>query len=97
MAQLGYISHDQFPADLCVRHTIAGENVGAAYGNPRDAIPFLHSTMLKEGPCIHQPCSLGEFAAHGHYTNLVNPQYTRLGIGIYSKNGITWLTEDFVR
>ena len=96
MARLGELAHDQFPADVCVRHGWAGENVGVAYGDPTQAVRTLHTMMMDEGPCPHKGCPGDEFEAHGHYLNLVNSHFKRLGIGLYVKDGSLWLTENFV-
>jgi hypothetical protein len=94
MAEQGILSHDQFPADICIPHTIAAENVGVYFGR-HDAVFLIHHAMMSEGPCPDPSCPGKEREAHGHYLNLVNPLFRRVGIGIYIHNGITWLTEDF--
>lgn len=95
MAARGFISHDQFPADICMSHTDAGENVGEVDGYPPEGTLLLNQEMLAEGPCPDTGCPNGEEEVHGHYMNIVNPIYTRVGIGIFVQDGITWLTEDF--
>ena len=95
MMREGAISHDQFPQDVCVPYRLTGENVGAAGGRPRYALLRLHHIMMSEGPCPRRGCPNGEFYQHDHYTNLVNPAFRRVGIGIVVSNGRTWLTEDF--
>ncbi len=45
----------------------------------------LHQQMMNEGPTA------------GHYQNIMNRTFTKVGIGLYYSNGILWLTEDFVR
>jgi hypothetical protein len=52
--------------------------------------------MMNEGPCPHKGCPKGELAAHGHYLNLINPTFTRVGIGLTVQGSSVWLTEDFV-
>src|SRR5262249_1268041 len=42
MAQVGQLSHDQFPQDICIPWTTAGENVGVATGSESSAIQILH-------------------------------------------------------
>ncbi len=96
MSEEGHISHDEFPANVCVKYQAVGENVAQAYGNPYDAVLLLHRLMHDEGPCPHQPCTEEELETHGHYLNHVSPYYTHVGIGIYhDAYGVTWLTEDF--
>jgi uncharacterized protein YkwD len=95
MAHMGAISHDQFPADVCLPHTAAGENVGVASGDPAAAVLWIHHSMMNEGPCPHTGCPGAELEQHGHYLNLLNPAYRHVGIGIVVQNEITWLTEDF--
>jgi uncharacterized protein YkwD len=43
--------------------------------------------MIDEGP--------GQGEAHGHYTNMMNPELTRLGVGLLEVNGQLYLTNDF--
>jgi hypothetical protein len=95
MASAGFILHDQFPADVCSTHELAAENVGEGLGMPDAAVLALHCAMMQEGPCPHRTCTLRDFAAHGHYLNLVSSSYRRVGIGIFVRAGTTWLTEDF--
>ncbi|HZU13314.1 MAG TPA: CAP domain-containing protein [Chloroflexota bacterium] len=96
MAQEGYISHDQFPGDVCVPYHLMAENVGVASGDPAAAVLWLQKDMMAEGPCPHHGCPRGEFEQHGHYLNLINPAYKQIGIGVVESGGETWLTEDFV-
>lgn len=95
MAVTNSMTHDQFPADICVTHVFAGENIGVAAGDPLTAVLSLNTTMMDEGACPTKNCPGNEFADHGHYMNLVNPGYTRIGIGIVVTNGSVWLTENF--
>jgi uncharacterized protein YkwD len=96
MALRGQISHDQFPADICVPHTWAAENVGEdPQSSISTAVLELHRLMMDEGPCTTSGCTGAAYEQHGHYINLVNPRYKHVGIGIVVKNGATWLTEDF--
>jgi|SRR3984893_6572044 uncharacterized protein YkwD len=85
MAQVGQISHDQFPQDICIPWSAAGENVGMATGNESAAIQGLHQQMMNEGP------------SGGHYQNIMSTTFTMVGIGLYYVNGALWLTEDFVK
>jgi len=85
MQQVGQISHDQFPQDICIPWSAAGENVGEAGGSESQAIQSLHQQMMNEGP------------SGGHYQNIMSRQFTTIGIGLFHANGVLWLTEDFVR
>jgi len=85
MQQIGQISHDQFPQDICIPWSAAGENVGEAGGSESQAIQSLHQQMMNEGP------------SGGHYQNIMSSQFTTIGIGLYYVNGVLWLTEDFVK
>jgi hypothetical protein len=96
MSKVGAISHDQFPGDICAPHVIEGENVGMARGSPSTALLSLDRAMMAEGACPHRSCPGTEFEAHGHYVNLINPGYTRVGFGVYFAGDVTWLTEDFI-
>ena len=70
--------------------------MGEASGAPASALLALHRTMTAEGPCPRSACTLQQYENHGHYMNLMNRAFQRVGIGIYVRDGITWLTEDFV-
>jgi len=94
MAALNAISHDQFPADICVNHQMSGENVGMASGAPGDALPTLNQMMLAEGPCPGS-CSSSAWMQHGHYLNLMSATFHHVGLGVFVRDGQTWLTEDF--
>jgi hypothetical protein len=85
MQQVGQISHDQFPQDMCISWSAAGENVGESSGSESQEIQPLYRRMMNEGP------------AGGHYQNTMRNQFTTIGIGLYYINGVLWLIEDFVR
>lgn len=85
MEQVGQISHDQFPQDICIPWSAAGENVGEASGSESTAIQVLHQQMMSEGP------------SGGHYQNIMSTTFTTIGIGLYYSGGTLWLTEDFVK
>lgn len=57
-----------------------GENVGVATDNVGDVVATLHSAFM---------------ASPGHYRNIANPDYDRVGIGIAMFNGRTYVTERF--
>lgn len=89
MAAEGFISHDQFPADVCIPYTTgAGENVGQ-YGMTSEwsDLVGINNLMLSE------PWSPG--CTGNHACNLRSTQYTTIGIGIYYTTSGAWLTEDF--
>ena len=76
----------------------AGENQGDPHGWPllvqndpaanRIAqIDDIQKVMFAEGP--------GAGAAHGHYMNIMNPKYRRIGIGFVDVGGKLYLTNDF--
>jgi uncharacterized protein YkwD len=91
MAQIGYISHDQFPGDVCGIWTAAGENVGeAGYGNELTDIRVIDQAMMSE------PHDLATCAAESnHACNIINPAFHQIGIGLDESASQTWLTEDF--
>jgi hypothetical protein len=55
--------------------------------NELDQIDSIQLAMFNEGP--------GTGEAHGHYTNMMNAQYRRLGVGLLEVNGQLYLTNDF--
>jgi uncharacterized protein YkwD len=85
MEQQGQISHDQFPQDICISWSAAGENVGEAGGSEGSAIQALHQQMMAEGP------------SGGHYRNIMSTTFTTIGIGLFYVNNTLWLTEDFIK
>jgi uncharacterized protein YkwD len=88
MSQAGGISHDQFPADICVSVRAAGENVGEAGGySITGALDVIHSEMMAEpiGPGIQN-----------HHTSIVSPSFTQVGIGVVTSGGYTYMCVDFL-
>jgi Cysteine-rich secretory protein family len=75
----------------------AGENQGDPNGwyvmsqdptqNELQQIDDIQKAMFNEGP--------GSGEAHGHYTNMMNGAYKRLGVGLLEVNGKLYLTNDF--
>ncbi|HEY8685379.1 MAG TPA: hypothetical protein VIO57_07220, partial [Chloroflexota bacterium] len=91
MSQVGSISHDQFPADICIPYQTAGENVGeSASGNELTDLQNLDNLMMSEP---HDPTTCSTTVNHA--CNTINPKFTQVGIGIYYINNTTWLSEDF--
>ena len=98
MARSGAIWHvsarfrrASFPNSICVHFLHAGENVGeSSDGNPMLDLRTLDTLMMAE-PHGTTVCA----ATVNHACNLLNPKFRQVGIGVYSSNGTTWLTEDF--
>lgn len=76
----------------------AGENQGDPHGWPvlvpndptqnRNAqIDDIQKVMFAEGPGAGEP--------HGHYMNIMNPKFRRIGIGFVDVGGQLYLTNDF--
>ena len=76
----------------------AGENQGDPHGwpvlvqndpaaNRKAQIDDIQKVMFAEGP--------GAGAAHGHYMNLMNPKFRRIGVGLVDVGGKLYLTNDF--
>jgi uncharacterized protein YkwD len=84
MAQTGTLAHDQFPADICLTFSSAGENICEWPGDEATAIANCHQAMMAEGP------------SGGHYQNIMNPRFTTIGLGLVEYNGVLWLTEDMI-
>jgi len=92
MAAMNAISHDQFPADVCIPWSSVGENVGmsqsfGAGGTELTDLRTIDQQMMSEP---HPPGCTGN-----HACNILNPGYHTVGIGIDYVNNTTWLTEDF--
>jgi hypothetical protein len=76
----------------------AGENQGDPNGwrvlstnpttNEMMQIQQILAAMFAEGPA-------GDAGDHGHYLNIMNPNFTRLGVGLVEVNGKLYLTNDF--
>ena len=75
----------------------AGENQGDPNGwnpisgdkttNELDQIDAIQKVMFDEGP--------GDGEAHGHYENIMNPEFTRVGVGLLEVGDKLYLTNDF--
>lgn len=75
----------------------AAENQGDPHGwpvlSPDPAkntllqIDEIQKAMFDEGP--------GPGDAHGHYRNMMNPKFRRIGIGLHTVSGRLYLTNDF--
>ena len=76
----------------------AGENQGDPHGwpvlvqndpaaNRRAQVDDIQKVMFAEGP--------GAGAAHGHYMNMMNPKFRRIGVGLVDVGGKLYLTNDF--
>jgi len=50
-------------------------------------IADIQKAMFDEGP--------GPGAAHGHYMNMMNPLFRKVGIGLVMVNSELYLTNDF--
>jgi uncharacterized protein YkwD len=77
--------------------TQAGENQGDPNGwrvlssdptsNEMSQIDQIQQSMYAEGP--------GTGQAHGHYNNIMNGQFARIGVGLLEVAGKLYLTNDF--
>ena len=85
MAEKQALSH-QFPGEAVLRDRLgaAGLRFDAAAENVADAASAdeAHNALMHSPP---------------HRTNLLNPKYNRLGIGVAEKNGQLYVVEDFAR
>jgi uncharacterized protein YkwD len=78
-------------------NTSAGENQGDPNGwtvlstnpvtNELDQIDAIQTAMFDEGP--------GTGEAHGHYTNMMDATFTKVGVGLLEVDGALYLTNDF--
>lgn len=96
MAASGTIWHvnasypnESFPNNFCGSgYRALGENVGMAGGySVNGALDVIHTSMMAE------PHSLG--CQGNHACNIISQQFNRVGIGVYTANGSTWMTADF--
>jgi hypothetical protein len=75
----------------------AGENQGDPNGwtvlsatpttNELDQIDAIQKAMFDEGP--------GDGEAHGHYENMMDPAFDRVGVGLIEVDQMLYLTNDF--
>lgn len=86
MAQMGQISHDQFPSDVCIPWQTVGENVGLAYGSKYDAMEQDYAQMMAE------PWTPG--CQDNHHCNLMYGGYTKIGVG-FAQSGAWYVSEEF--
>jgi uncharacterized protein YkwD len=93
MSQLGAISHDQFPADICVAYSSAGENVGEWGGSTElSEIQSIFDLMMSEQ---HDAAYCANHVNHA--CNIISSKFSQVGIGLYySGSGTTWYTTDFI-
>ncbi|GEM_PF-5887039 len=95
MAAQGSIFHG-IPGDICIAFAVAGENIGEASGTPLAAVRYINHEMWAEGPCPRAcPAGSALWMLHGHYLNLTNGAFHRVGLGFAIASGVTWLTEVF--
>jgi hypothetical protein len=87
MAQIGQLSHDQFPDDICYPTRAMGENVGASGGSKWNAIMAVYGLMMSEP---YTPGCTGN-----HKCSLLSPVYTHIGIGFSLGGGQWYQSEDF--
>jgi hypothetical protein len=96
MAQIENLTHVGFPADVCVPHKHAAENLAETplQSLPQAVLSMQHG-MISEGPCAHNPCTPGDLVNHSHWVFLMSRVFTHVGIGLYVHGREVWLTEDF--
>ena len=70
------------------QNTCPGWFADAAVGGPQGAMERCIESMWKEGP--------GEdFSKHGHYINMTNAKYSKVGCGFHITEGSVWINMDF--
>lgn len=83
-----------FPAEICTQnYTVAGENVGVwVSGSEIKDLRMLNAHFM------HFPHDAATCRATGATPacNVINGHFRQVGIGVYFKSGVTWLTEDFI-
>ena len=65
------------------------ENQGVGQGPIDSAFKTVFESMMNEGTPKPGECN--------HYGNLMDPTFTRIGIGIHEDNGNVWITEMFAK
>jgi hypothetical protein len=90
IARAGYLSHD-LGGSIRERFTRVGlgggrfgENLGYSSGDPRAAVLHIHRLFQDE------------WSYDGwHWKNMTDGRFARVGIGVWIKDGRTWLAVDF--
>lgn len=83
--------HQSFPNNICLPHSIAGENVGESFrGSVVQDLKGLNMLMMSE-PHDSAVCA----TAANHSCTILDPGFRQVGIGVFVRAGATWLTEDF--
>jgi hypothetical protein len=70
----------KFPVGFC---NAGGENQAMWGGDIKTAIKGILRAMMDEGP------------GGGHHDNIINPEFSRVGIGIVVEGGNIFFTNDF--
>jgi hypothetical protein len=92
MATTNALSHDQYPADICVHYSVADESVGySASGNEWQDLQIIHNLFMSD-PHDAKTCQ----RALNHSCPIVSNKFTEIGIGIVYYQGGTWVTEIFL-
>jgi hypothetical protein len=90
LARAGYLSHDlggsirQRFARAGMANGSFGENIGYAYGDPVEAVVQIHRLFQ------------AEWRSKGwHWKAMTDKTYRKVGIGVWVRNGLTYLSVDF--
>jgi hypothetical protein len=80
--------HAGFGAGIC-SPVGSAENECPGWTTPQSTVDGCLQQMFNEGP--------GDYATHGHYTNMTNPTYTRAACGFYiaPTGQIVWAVQHF--
>lgn len=70
------------------QNTCPGWFADEAVGGPQAAMKRCIESMWNEGPGT-------DFAKHGHYINMTNTKYTKVGCGFHVNSGSVWVNMDF--
>jgi hypothetical protein len=82
-------AHGSFP--MCgerAQNTCPGWPADTSLAKQRSVLRSCVQMMWNEGPG-------SDFNKHGHYLNMVNPSYTKVGCGFHLDNGSLWINMDF--
>jgi uncharacterized protein YkwD len=99
MAASGTIWHvnsqypqNSFPNGVCAgSYRMLGQNVGVwGGGDVASAVQSIDNLMMQEP---HDPATCA--SQTNHACSIINPAFTRLGVGVYASGGTAWLTTDF--
>jgi len=73
----------------------AAENQNDWYGRPQQPSDPVMNEMTQIDQDLAAMFAEGPGDPNNHYANMMNAQYTRVGVGLLEVSGVLYLTNDF--